>query len=117
LRHDWKRWRGLAALIDPYFEPSWYWRLLGLAHFIAHQYQDAMAALGKVPNPSYRALVLQAACLAQLGRLGEAQVCAREAARLAPDFSIGAYMARQPFRRDADRQHLIEGMRKAGLPE
>jgi tetratricopeptide (TPR) repeat protein len=106
-----------ARLIDPYFEPSWYWTARGVVHFIAHQYEDAIAALGRSASQSYRSLVMQAASLVQLDRQGEAQQRAREALRAVPDFSIRNFMARRPFRRDEDRQHLSDALRKAGLPE
>jgi adenylate cyclase len=107
-----------ARLIDPYFEPSWYWRVRGVVHFTARQYEEAVAALGRsTGRRSIRTLVFLAASLAQLGRDAEAQECKREVLHVAPDFSIEAYMARQPFRRDADRQHLVDALRKAGLPE
>jgi hypothetical protein len=40
-----------------------------------------------------------------------------DALRLAPDFSVIHSAAKDPFQRETDRQHLIEGMRKAGLPD
>ena len=47
-----------ARLIDPYFEPSWYWRVRGVVHFIARQYEEAVAALGRSKNRrSIRTLV------------------------------------------------------------
>ena len=107
-----------ARLIDPYFEPSWYWRVRGVVHFTACQYEEAVAALGRSTNRrSIKTLVFLAASLAQLGRDVEAQECKKEVLRVAPDFSIETCMARQPFRRDADRQHLVDALRKAGLPE
>ena len=32
-----------AKEIDPYFDPPWYWRWLGQAHMVLHQYQEALA--------------------------------------------------------------------------
>ncbi|MCW5731000.1 MAG: hypothetical protein KIT20_09595 [Alphaproteobacteria bacterium] len=34
-----------------------------------------------------------------------------------PDFSIGRYVARPPFCEPRDRDHIAQGLRKAGLPE
>jgi hypothetical protein len=47
----------------------------------------------------------------------EAERSAKEALRLTPDFSIMRNMAREPYKRDSDAQHLIEALKKAGLPE
>ena len=89
-----------------------------MVHFTARQYEEAVTALGRsTGRRSIRTVVFLAASLAQLDRDVEAQECKREVLHVAPDFSIEAYMARQPFRRDADRQHLVDALRKAGLPE
>ena len=76
-----------ARLIDPYFEPSWYWRVRGVVHFTARQYEEAVAALGRSTNRrSIRTLVFLAASLAQLDRHAEAQECKREVLQVAPRF-------------------------------
>jgi TolB-like protein len=106
-----------ARLLDPYFEPSWYWVELGVAHFIAHQYAEAVDALGQSATLSDWGHACLAACRACLGEIDEARRQAEETLRLAPDFSIAVVSTRVPLQRDADRQHLLDGMRKAGLPE
>jgi hypothetical protein len=52
--------------------------------------------------------------------LGNAERARHHAAltlRLKPDFTIDHAIERQPLRRDSDRAHMAEAMRKAGLPE
>ena len=58
-----------------------------------------------------------AACYAQTGRLVEARVLAAEALKLQPDFSLRAWASAEPYEDEADLDHMIDGMRKAGLPE
>ena len=58
-----------------------------------------------------------AAAYAYLGRYREAQTEAAEVLRNRPDFSIRAYAKQEPYKDPADRDHLLEGMRIAGLPE
>jgi TolB-like protein/Tfp pilus assembly protein PilF len=106
-----------ARALDPFFEPSWYWPGMGVAYFVAHQYGDAIGAVSRAPNPSSWTHAFLAACNALANRDVEAQYHAAEALRLAPDFSIEKHMTREAFKRDSDRQHLIDGLRKAGLPE
>jgi hypothetical protein len=36
---------------------------------------------------------------------------------IAPGFSLNRYAEKGPFKNSADRERLIEGLRKAGLPE
>jgi hypothetical protein len=51
------------------------------------------------------------------GEEAEAGAAVRRALEAMPDLTIGAYMARNPFRHAADRAHVEEGLRRAGLPE
>jgi hypothetical protein len=36
---------------------------------------------------------------------------------LRPDFSIRVYSEQEPYKDPADLEHLLQGLRKAGLPE
>ena len=58
-----------------------------------------------------------AASLAQLGRIEEAKVEAAQFLAAHPQFSARHWANTQPFQREADRQHFIEGYLKAGLPK
>lgn len=54
-------------------------------------------------------------CLGHLGRSTEAATYIRELLRLDPAFSIEQMGTAYPFKRDSDRQHYIEGLKKAGV--
>ena len=51
------------------------------------------------------------------GRLESAQRSAVEVMRLWPEFSSRTFVAKEPFKFAHDREHLLEGFGKAGLPE
>jgi adenylate cyclase len=106
-----------ARALDPFFEPSWLWPITGVAHFLARQYEEAIAALERSNEPPYWAHLYMAASHAMLGNLERARHHAAETVRLKPDFTIAHAITRQPLRRDSDREHLLEAFRKAGLPE
>jgi adenylate cyclase len=106
-----------AKRLDPFFDPTWYWPTLGTAHFIARRYDDAIAALGRSPTMPYWAQAYMAACYALTDRSEQARDCAAAVLRLQPDFSLARFAAKESFKHAADRQHLLDGMRKAGLPE
>ncbi|HEY3147905.1 MAG TPA: hypothetical protein VGJ75_16225, partial [Dongiaceae bacterium] len=106
-----------ARTLDPFFEPSWLWPIIGVAHFMARQYGEAIAALERATEPPYWAHLYMAASHAMLGHAERARHHAAETLRLKPDFSIVRAIERQPLRRDSDRTHLFEAFRKAGLPE
>ena len=61
-----------------------------------------------------------AAALANLGRLEEARATVKAALALDPIFTI-AYLHSYPFSDNptylAQREHMYDGMRKAGVPE
>lgn len=106
-----------AREIDPYFYEPWYWRSIGQAHMILHRYEDALKSFDHVPTPSARILALAAGCHARLNELERARVTVAECLIKDPDFSIKHFMSKEPFKFDADADHLAESLRLAGLPE
>jgi adenylate cyclase len=51
------------------------------------------------------------------GRPEAAKHHAAEVLRLYPGYSISRDAGREPLKRASDREHLIDGLRKAGLPD
>jgi TolB-like protein/DNA-binding SARP family transcriptional activator len=105
-----------ARLIDPYFSPTWYWHHLGYANFIARRYDEAIAALSHSTTMPFWVQAYLAACYALTDRMDRAQELRAEILRLVPDFSLTRLAAKEPFKHCTDRDHLVEGLRKAGLP-
>jgi adenylate cyclase len=104
-----------AMRLNP-IHPDWYWGGLAYALYAARRYEEALDANRRL-GASKRPWVIArgAACLAQMGRLGEARMQAREVLRLDPDFRISSEM---PFyKKPGDAEHIREGMLKAGLPD
>ena len=104
-----------AMRLNPY-HPEWYWISLGNIFYFAHRYEDALEAYKHRTDPGYWVMARMAACYAQLGRMEEAGVAAAQVIRLKPGFAIskerGAWWSEQ-----RDMEHIMDGMRKAGLPE
>jgi tetratricopeptide (TPR) repeat protein len=107
----------IAQSIDPFFEPPWFWRTQGVAFFVAGRYEEAIAAMSKSSGMPHWAHGFLAASYAYLDRMEQATYHAAETMRLAPEFSILNAVSKEPFKFDAERQHLVEGMRRAGLPD
>jgi adenylate cyclase len=106
-----------AKSIDPFFSPSWYWVELGVAHFIARRYGEAIASLRRAGNLSPTLQAWLAASYANANQPDHATTCAAELMRRMPSFSVSRYLAKLYLVRSEDLQHLADGLRKAGLPE
>jgi len=105
-----------ARLLDPFFDAEWYWLYLGGILFAARRYDEAIAAFGRSSTIPCWALAFLAACHALTDDVDRARQCAAEVLRLSPEFSIARYAPKQPYKLQADRDHLADGLRKAGLP-
>ena len=109
------QWFELARRIDPYFDASWYWNLLGAAYFNARRYDDAIKALEHIANAAIWVKAYAAASCALAGRADCARRIAKSLASEAPHFYAEAILRKEPYRNPADLEHLAEGFRKAGL--
>jgi adenylate cyclase len=104
-----------AIRLNP-FHPDWYWDTLGFALYDARRYEEALQALKHLANRKRHWLLARmAACYAQLGRDDEAQARVREVLQLKPGFRVSR--ERLAYKYAVDAEHVLEGMRKAGLPE
>jgi TolB-like protein len=110
-------WLRRARQIDPYFDPPWYWHGLGRTLMVLRRYEEAVIEFERSPARPYRKLACLAGCHARLGADGRAQALAAECLAQRPDFTIGRWMIRTPFKNPADAAHLMECMRAAHLPE
>ncbi len=109
-------WIRKAMRVNPY-HPERFWNHLGRAHYTARQYSEAVAALSRVTRPDYTHHALLAAALAQLGDKTAAVAHAQEVLREESAFAIERCVSTAHYLLDADRNHLREGLLKAGLPE
>ncbi|WP_203423276.1 tetratricopeptide repeat protein [Sinorhizobium sp. BG8] len=104
--------------------PYWYFWNLGRAYYATRRYQDALDAIAAIktppnefiPTPPNDVLLVVAASNAQLGKLDEARAAMAEFSQNDPDWSLEKSAAFH-YRNDSDRQHWLDGLRKAGLKE
>ena len=100
---------------------------IGLAEYLSGNYEQALLAFGKAVHSSMFKLAGMAACYAQLGRFEEATRIGREFITVskgetsenapASDEHWQLYWNRMyKFKNASDRQHLLDGLRKAGIP-
>jgi TolB-like protein/DNA-binding SARP family transcriptional activator len=105
-----------AERLDPY-PPNWMWGTRGQALYRLGRYDDALAAFDRMTAAQVWIDRFRAACFAQLGRRAEARSAAAAALRREPRFTLRRYAMVEPCKSPADLAHLIDGMRRAGLPE
>ena len=96
--------------------PYWYEWNLARAYYMAKRYREAIDAAGRITDPPNDVLLITAASKAQLGDLDAARAEMAQFSKNDPEWSI-AKAAERYFRRDSDRQHWLDGLRKAGLKE
>jgi adenylate cyclase len=106
-----------AKFIDQFYEPNWYWLCLGVLHFIAGQYGEAIIHLSRSPDTPAWVHGYLAACYALMDHRDQAVSHAAEVLRQAPDLSAVRFLEREPFKQPSDRDRLLEALLKAGLPK
>ena len=115
---DWERGCALAersTRLNPH-HPGWYWFPLVFNAYRQRDYRGALDAALKVNMPAFwRTHFALAAAYGQLGERDAARNAVRELLAIKSDFRV---VARDELRKwwDAELiEHLIEGLRKAGL--
>jgi adenylate cyclase len=107
-------WIRRAMRLNPY-HPERYWNHLGRAYYVARRYAEAMEAFARIASPDHAHHAFMAAASAQMGNPAEARVHAAEVVKRQPAFSVEAYLATLHYKRESDRAHHEDGLRKAGL--
>ena len=104
---------------NPYF-PGIYFGVLGMAHRMMGNYDQAIAALEarrdadpKLLSP----LIMLAATYAEAGRMDEARATVKDSLRRFPNYSLKTTKRVLRFKDPADKKRIIENLRKAGSPE
>ena len=112
-----KRCRELTASL-PYF--SLHENPFAIAYLMKRQYKDAIEVGRRVVHftpafvNGYKPLI---AALGHLRRRKEAAPYIKKLIEIEPDFTLKKFGENYPFLQERDRQHYIEGLRRAGLPE
>jgi adenylate cyclase len=108
-----------AMRLDPTV-PAQYLHFLGTAYFVAKDYETAAKMfkdrIAVNPNTDLSRALL-ASTLGHLGRAEEARRLWRELEEINPRYSLEDHIDRLPFKDAADAERIVEGVRKAGLPD
>jgi TolB-like protein len=115
-----------AIRLNP-LQPDWYFISLGYGYFAAREYEAAAANFALAPEAAADSQAYLAASCAYAGRLDDAR---RHAKEFADYFrtNIAGHLEQtatecadwllylSPYQRQSDADHLLEGLRRAGLP-
>jgi adenylate cyclase len=108
-------WIKKAMRLNPY-HPERFWSHLGRACYCAEKYAEAAEAFSRITRPDHTHHAFLAATFAQMGNAVAAAAHAAEVLKREPKFSVGAHLATQHYKREADRMRHEAGLLKAGLP-
>jgi TolB-like protein/cytochrome c-type biogenesis protein CcmH/NrfG len=107
-----------AFRLDPENDQDPHLHYLAQAYFCMERYEDAAAVLKRriIRKPDTdMSRVLLASCYGHLGRAEEARRSWQEALRISPDYSLDHRRRVLPYKDPTDFEHLLDGLRKAGL--
>ncbi len=105
-----------AMRLNPHY-PEWYLWGLGMTNYQARRYEEAVIALSKISQHNIENLAYLTAAQAQLGHREKANKAAAEILKMDPGFSLAAFERVQLFEHTEYTDHLLDGLRKAELPE
>jgi TolB-like protein len=109
-------WFATARMLTP-LPPVWYPMFERIARYCLGQFAEA-AVPDRGTSDDVLDLLYVTASLGQLGRAAEARASlARCQSLLSPGLTLRAYAEAEPYRERAGIDHLLDGLRKAGLPE
>jgi adenylate cyclase len=108
-------WIQLAIQLDPLGADN-FAHLQGRALFSLRRYDESLLAFKKVPAPQYDHRAYMAACYAWLEQSKEATLLANEVLAEKTDFSATKFTDSLFYKLESDKQNLLEGLQKSGLP-
>ncbi|MCZ6863615.1 MAG: BTAD domain-containing putative transcriptional regulator [Alphaproteobacteria bacterium] len=110
-------WMRKEQRLDPH-EPESHAESWVEIYYMARQYEQAIAAFERWRNPPFHLYAELAACHAQAGRMDDARAAVAEYERQRPkDYDFGKFAAAHMTmcKYQEDRDHWLEGYRKAGF--
>jgi adenylate cyclase len=109
-----------AMRLNPIY-PVWYLSNLGHAYFLGDQHDEAIEVFERalIVNPDFLPVhLLLALIYAEKGLKEAAMVEVAEILRISPETpSLETWCQRLPYKEHRVSERIIEGLRKAGLPE
>ena len=109
-------WIMKAMRLNPY-HPERFWGHLGRAYFTARRYGEALDALKHIGSLDASLHALFAAVYARMDEKVAAEAHIDQALSLDPNLNQETYAATLHYQNDQDRDHHLEAVALAGMPE
>lgn len=106
-----------AMRLNPFY-PFYYMLYIGMADLMMRRYDTAIAAIRRSITRNPDAMpphLFLAACYGHLGDEARAREAMSEVHRIQPDLTMGTVKTIYVYKRTEDLDHLIDGLRRAGL--
>ena len=111
-----RKWADEAIRRNPHY-PGWYGSVSAVIYYLENNYEQAVAVINRLESLAIWDHRTLAASYAQLGQNEKARQHAQEVIAINPDFSLAGFKIKIPYRKELDRDHLLDGLAMAGLPE
>ena len=111
-----REWIEDAMRRNPHY-PGWYASALSAILYLQRDYEAAITNLNKLGKLAIWDRRVLAASNAQLGRQVEAKKQVTAILKKNPKFSLTTFKSKLNYRRDTDKNHFLDGLKKAGLPK
>ncbi|TWB19568.1 TolB-like protein [Rhizobium sp. ERR 1071] len=102
------QWIEEGMRLNP-FPPHWYYAVLGNALYLKGDYDEALAAFRRLPNPGKFTRARVVACLNKAGRLNDAVAEARDLLAIHPDFTVSDFLAHGIVVESEQQRELFRG--------
>ena len=121
LRHTGRREEALSAIDEAIrrspFPPYWFWRVRGGILLDMRRYGEAIDAFQNMPEKDHLSNAQLAAAYAYVGDSANAAAAMAQVRELSPRISVGMLRAILPIVEKHALEHLLDGVRQAGLAE
>ncbi len=105
-----------ARQLNP-LHPPWYWEHLGIALFAKRDYAASLQAFSRMSWHSFYDLIYAAAAAAHLGQRRHAADYLREALEKRHGLRSSTLAYFLPYRQQKNLDHVLDGLKRAGLPD
>jgi TolB-like protein/Flp pilus assembly protein TadD len=106
-----------SDLLREPFPAGAFWFVYGATMFEARRYEEAVQALSRLTTFCHWDYYYLAASYAHLGQMERARAIGAEIIRARPNFALGQVGLTEPFKDPVDLDHLLDGLRRTGLPQ